>query len=141
MAEIKHQISIDASPAKVYAALATQAGLRGWWTADAVAEEKVGGKAQFGFDTRLIVFRMTVEKLDPGKDVVWSCHGDHPEWAGTKLTWKISREGNASVLRFAHSGWKSVSDFCATCNSTWGELMYRLKDYVEGRKPGPHWLK
>jgi hypothetical protein len=25
------------------------------------------------------------------------------------------------------------------CNSTWGELMYRIKDYLEGRNPGPHW--
>ena len=47
MAEIKHQIPIDASPDKVYAALATPAGLRGWWTADVRADEKVDGKAEF----------------------------------------------------------------------------------------------
>ncbi len=82
---------------------------------------------------------MIVEKLDPGKQVVWTCHGDHPEWNGTTLTWNIAREDGVSMLRFTHSGWKSVSDFCATCNSTWGELMYRLKDYVEGKNPGPHW--
>jgi len=27
----------------------------------------------------------------------------------------------------------------AICNSSWGELMHRLKDYVEGRNPGPRW--
>jgi hypothetical protein len=31
----------------------------------------------------------------------------------------------------------------ATCNSTLqstrGELMYRLKNYVEGKNPAPHW--
>ena len=27
----------------------------------------------------------------------------------------------------------------ATRNSNWGELMYRLKNYVEGKNPGPHW--
>ncbi len=141
MAEIKHQIPINASPEKVYAALATQEGLRGWWTADSIADKKVGGKAEFGFDKREMVFRMTIEKLDPNKAVVWNCHGDHPEWDGTTLTWTIAREGNATMLRFAQSGWKSVSDFCATCNSTWGELMYRLKNYVEGKNPGPHWLQ
>ncbi len=139
MAEIKHQIPIDASPDRVYAALATPAGLRGWWTADVRADETVGGKAEFGFDRRQILFRMEIEKLDPGKSVVWSCHGDHPEWDGTALTWNIAREDGATILRFTHSGWKSISDFCATCNSSWGELMYRLKAYVEGRNPGPHW--
>jgi hypothetical protein len=27
------------------------------------------------------------------------------------------------------------------CNSTWGELMYRLKGYLEGENPGPHWTE
>src|SRR5712692_7701297 len=47
MAEIRHQIAIEAPPEKVYAALATQAGLRSWWTADTVADHKTGGKAEF----------------------------------------------------------------------------------------------
>ena len=58
MPELRHQIPIDAAADKVYAALATQAGLRSWWTADTKADEKVGGKAEFGFDKRGIVFRM-----------------------------------------------------------------------------------
>lgn len=94
---------------------------RSWWTADAKAEEKVGGKADFGFDKRAIVFRMKIEKLERGKSVVWSCHGDQPEWNGTTLTWDL--------------------EMFAICNSSWGELMYRLKNYVEGRNPGPHWTE
>jgi uncharacterized protein YndB with AHSA1/START domain len=80
MAELRHQIHIKATPKKVYEALATQAGLRGWWTADTTADEKVGGKADFGFDKRATVFRMSIDKLEPDRQVVWSCHGDQPEW-------------------------------------------------------------
>jgi uncharacterized protein YndB with AHSA1/START domain len=139
MAEMKHQIPIKAAPEKVYAAITSQTGLRGWWTADTKADEKAGGKAEFGFDKRGMVFRMTIEKLDPGKRVVWSCHGDHPEWDGTVLTWELSPQDGSTTLRFNHSNWKAASDFYATCNSSWGELMHRLRDYVEGRNPGPHW--
>ncbi len=32
--------------------------------------------------------------------------GEHPEWAGTTLTWNISNEGGVTVVRFTHSGWK-----------------------------------
>ena len=141
MAEIKHQIPINVGPQQVYSALATQTGLRGWWTADTTADEKVGGNAEFGFDRRAIVFRMKIKTLEPGKRVVWSCHGDHPEWNGTVLTWELSPQNGGTTLRFTQSGWKEISDFCATCNSTWGELMYRLKAYVEGRNPGPHWTE
>ncbi len=139
MAEIKHQIPIKTTPEKVYAAIATQAGLRGWWTADTTADEQVGGKAEFGFERRGMVFRMNIKTLEPAKRVVWICHGDHPEWNGTVLTWELTPQDGGTTLRFTQSGWKSVSDFYAMCNSTWGELMYRLKDYVEGRNPGPHW--
>ena len=141
MPDLMHQIPIAATPDRVYAAVATSAGLRGWWTADSNAEEKVGGKAEFGFAKRSVMFRMTVERLEPGKTVVWSCHGDQPEWAGTRLTWDISPEGGASMLRFTHGGWKAADDYFAMCNSTWGELMYRLKAYVEGANPGPHWTE
>jgi hypothetical protein len=49
----------------VFAALTTQVGLRGWWTVDATADEKVGGKADFGFDKRQTVFRMKIERWNP----------------------------------------------------------------------------
>jgi uncharacterized protein YndB with AHSA1/START domain len=139
MAELRHQVPINATPEKVYAALTTQAGLRGWWTADATADKKVGGKAEFGFDKRQTVFRMKIEKLEPGKQVIWNCHGEQPEWNGTVLTWNIAREGDITMLRFTQGGWKSMSEMYAICNSSWGELMYRLRDYAEGKNPGPRW--
>jgi uncharacterized protein YndB with AHSA1/START domain len=139
MPELKHQIDIKATPESVFPALATQAGLRGWWTADTTADEKVGGKAEFGFDRRGMVFRMTIDKLEPAKRVVWSCHGDQPEWNGTVLNWELTPNRSQTTVRFTQSGWKAATDMYAICNSTWGELMYRLKDYVEGRATGPHW--
>src|ERR1700730_1765718 len=108
MAELRHQIPINATPAKVFAALTTQTGLRGWWTADAKVDKVVGGKAEFGFEKRQTVFRMKIETLEPGKQVIWSCHGDQPEWNGTVLTWTIGREGNMTMLRFTQGGWKSM---------------------------------
>jgi uncharacterized protein YndB with AHSA1/START domain len=141
MAEIRHLIPIEAPPEKVYAALATQSGLRGWWTADSVVDDKAGGTAEFGFEKRAMVFRMTIEALDPGKRVVWRCHGDNPEWDGTTLTWSIEPADGGSRLRFTQSGWRDMTDMVAVCNSTWGELMYRLKSHVEGRNPGPHWAE
>src|SRR5262245_39168990 len=50
MAELRFIVPVDALPDKIYAAVATQAGMRSWWTADTRMEEKVGGKAEFGFD-------------------------------------------------------------------------------------------
>lgn len=139
MAEMHHQIPIDASPEKVYEAIATQEGLRGWWTGDSIAEAQVGSVAEFGFYNRKFLFRMRIDELQPGKRVVWACIGDYDEWKGTRLTWEISRTDGTSILRFVHGDWHSTSSFFASCNSTWGMLMYRLKDYAEGKNPGPYW--
>jgi uncharacterized protein YndB with AHSA1/START domain len=141
MPDLKHQVPINASPARVYAAIATQNGMRNWWTADTGMDEKPGGKAEFGFDKRGMIFRMDIKKLDADGQVVMQCHGDHPEWNGTTLTWIIDRQDGKTILHFNHSGWKEVTDFCASCNSMWGNLMYRLKAYVEGKNPGPLWTE
>jgi uncharacterized protein YndB with AHSA1/START domain len=109
-----------ASADQVYAAVATAAGHRQWWTADTRMEESVGGNAEFGFDNGQMVFRMTIEKLDPSRCVIMSCHGDQPEWNGTTLTWDIIKNAAADgvTLRFTHSGWREVTDFCTSCNSS-----------------------
>ena len=110
MAELRHQISINAAPTPVFAALTTSDGLSGWWTADSTTETMVVGKAEFGFNKRRVMFRMTIEELQPGKPVVWRCHGDSPEWIDTTLTWDIAPAEGGSVLRFSQNGWQSMSE-------------------------------
>jgi len=69
MADMHHEIQIAASPDKIYDAIATVEGLRGWWTGDSIAEPRVGSTAKFGFYDRRFLFRMRIEELIPGKKV------------------------------------------------------------------------
>jgi uncharacterized protein YndB with AHSA1/START domain len=140
MADLKFIVPINAASDRVYAAVATQAGMRAWWTADTHMEETVGGEAEFGFEKRAAIFRMTIEKLDPDRCVIMRCHGDHPEWNGTTLRWDIARnEDGGATLHFVHAGWREATDFCLSCNAMWGNLMFRLKDSLEGKGRGPQW--
>jgi hypothetical protein len=36
---------------------------------------------------------------------------------------------------------QAMTPFCASCNSMWGQLVFRLKDFVEGRNPRPQWTE
>jgi len=67
MQDLRHQISIVATPQQVYAALTTPTGLAGWWTADAHAEQKIGGKAEYGFDRRGLSHDHQHTHADPGQ--------------------------------------------------------------------------
>jgi len=68
VADLLHQIDIKASPQQVYAAFATSSGLASWWTTDAHAELKIGGKAEFGFNKRGVIYRMTINGIVHERD-------------------------------------------------------------------------
>lgn len=133
MHQILHQITINAPADKVYDALTTEEGLKSWWTADTVAEPKIGSIAEFGFFNRATVFRMEIEELIPGKNVIWKCLGEPEEWKGTELTFELSpADGGGTKVQFCHEGWSKTNGDYPLCNTTWGHLMYFLKDYLEG---------
>jgi uncharacterized protein YndB with AHSA1/START domain len=137
MPEILHEIEIDAPPDTVFRAITTEAGFMEWWTLDVETTAVTGSIATFGFYDRSTVFRMRIEELVQDKLVRWTCLGDVEEWADTALLFELSEyEGGGTVLRFSHTGWPSVSGFFRQCNTTWGALMYRLRDFCEGKTPG-----
>jgi uncharacterized protein YndB with AHSA1/START domain len=141
MPDFYHSVPISAAVTDVYAAIATQPGMQGWWTRDTVMQNKVGGSAEFGFDGRGMVFRMLIKSMEPGKSLTMKCSGDHPEWAGTTLEWSVVPAADGAVLSFCHRGWREITPFAASCNSMWGRLMFRLKQFVETKMPEPQWTK
>jgi hypothetical protein len=46
-------------------------------------------------------------------------------------------QGNSTELYLTHTDWVSADGWFGTCNALWGILLYRLKDYAEGKTPGP----
>jgi len=77
---------------------------------------------------------MYVDELIPVSTVKWACMGGgaDDEWKDTKLLWEIiPKDGNQTTLKFSHIGWPSTGDYYSRCNTTWGHLMFLLKDYVE----------
>jgi len=141
MVDFIHMIPIAASPKAVYAAISTQRGMRGWWTRDTGMETKVGGRAEFGFDRRDAVFMMKILALKPSKTVRMTCIAGPPEWVGTRLEWTIERTERGSTLTFRHRGWRRVTPFAASCNTMWGRLMFRIRDYAETGQFKPQWKR
>jgi uncharacterized protein YndB with AHSA1/START domain len=136
--DIRHEIIIQAPLQRVYEALTTQEGLQSWWTSDTQAVPEVGSVAVFGFFNRSTIFRMRIDELTPAKRVRWSCEGDVDEWIDTEIRFDLEPdEADGSKLRFRHKNWHSTAGIYAQCNTTWGNLMFRLKAFAEGKNPGP----
>ena len=130
MASIKHFLRIKALPEKVYSAITTSEGLKGWWTLDANAEEKIGGIAEFIFGERYHN-KMEITKLEHNSRVEWKCFQGDKEWIDTTFEFDIEETEEETILRFSHSNWKEETDFFAYCNYQWGYYMRSLADYCE----------
>ncbi|MCZ6704113.1 MAG: SRPBCC domain-containing protein [Ignavibacteria bacterium] len=136
MAGIKHYLLIKASPEKVYTALTTTEGLKGWWTSEAKAEEFVGGIAEFIFGEQYHN-KMKITNLLNSTKVEWECLEGDKEWIGTTFLFDLEEKDGSTILRFSHNNWKEETDFFASCNYHWGYYISSLAKYSEAGKGTP----
>lgn len=141
MPDSLHEININADPQKIYQAWTTEAGQSSWWTKVCKMASKPGEVNVFRFDNGNIEFHFRIDEQVPGKKIRWTGvdRGKMPpEWVDTRIEVNLTpNEQGGTRLRFGHKNWKSDQGAYALCNSTWGELIYRLRDYCEGKGRGP----
>ncbi|MDP3882014.1 MAG: SRPBCC domain-containing protein [Nanoarchaeota archaeon] len=149
MADIIHKIRIEAPIERVFEALTTIEGLKGWWTKWSSFEEgngEAGSVLRFGFSDDKFASKFKVTKLEENKNVEWKS-ADGPgewSWAGTNIIFDLKEEvvefydnKKMTVIDFSHVGFKKADDFYAECNSRWGFFLLSLKDYLEKGKGMP----
>lgn len=132
MADIYHQVLINASREKVYEAVTTWAGISKWWTRECTVRAEVGHINEFRTPDGTI--RMKVLVLDPAAYVEWVCINDRGAWAGTHITFSLSDRGNYTCLDFRHMGFREAGEVYATCNFHWARHLFMLKEYCESGK-------
>jgi uncharacterized protein YndB with AHSA1/START domain len=141
MTDSNHEIAITATPNKVFAAWTTNEGLTAWWTSRASVAKERGGVHVFEFEGGTVRIHFRIDALVPGEQVRWTgVPGDRmpSEWVGTTIDVRIgSLADGRARMRFTHGNWASMEGAYATCNTTWGELVYRLRDWCEGKGSGP----
>lgn len=140
MPDSLHEIPIQASPDVVYDAWTKAQGLSSWWTADSRVAGDVGGVNVFVFDGGNVEFHFRIEEQVPGERLRWTgiAAAKMPdEWVGTRIEVDLEGSGDATRMLFAHRNWRTTEGMYRVCNTTWGELMYRLRDHCEDNGRGP----
>ena len=130
MTDIHHRIGVQSpSTDDVYAALTTIDGLSGWWTTDTTGDPGLGGKIAFRFLPG--GFDMEVIELVPGERVRWRVVDGPPEWIGTTIDWRLSRNDGYTIVLFTHEGWAEPVEFLYHCSTKWAVYLLSLKALVE----------
>ena len=136
MVDILHKVGIkSSSTGKAYKALTTLDGLSGWWTDNTQGESKVGGVIEFRFGAGGI--DMKVRELIPDQRVLWEVVAGPAEWMGTTVSFDLQQEGDWTLVRFKHRGWKEPVDFMHHCTTKWGVFLLSLKSLLETGKGSP----
>src|ERR1700674_1550552 len=135
MPDIKQSIQIEAAPPLVHPLIASAEGFSRWWAAD-VTEDKTSGNVELGFFNRATVYGLHPIKIAPPRQPHWRCQSGK-EWSGTRLLFDLADQNGKTLLRFPHADWQAETDYFVACNTTWGELMFRLKAVAGGKTPGP----
>ena len=136
MADINHEIKINASPQAVYEALTTVSALRNWHTARTEPAEGTGETyamhPQDGPD-----FEWKIVKADPPV-VEWECVKGPGHSVGTIARFEFSPLADGrTLLEFSHSGWPHTGGNFRQCNTLWGVLLFHLRKYLHTHEADP----
>jgi len=134
--DIRHSLRVAAPAEAIHRLVSTAQGLTEWWAADVT---ETTGAVELGFFQRQTVYRLQALAGHPNR-VQLLCEAGQ-EWSGTRLVFELSQAGSGTLLRFTHAGWQSETDYFVSCNTVWGELMFRLQAAAEGKPRGPLFLR
>ena len=131
MPNILHRVGIAAEPMRVFEALTTVEGIRGWWISETTGEATEGAQFQFRKN------RIDVVHADPSL-VTWRYTGPASDWVGTEIKFKLEwRDGQTFVL-FSHEGWQQENEFMHGCSTNWASYLISLKSGAEGHIFNPY---
>lgn len=139
-ADFACRVSFSAPRARVFDAIATINGLRGWWTPITGGSPSPGGQLRFEFKGLDECIIMQVDRARRPDSVHWTCamHTGLPEWAGTKVTFNlVERTAKICDLRFRHLGLKPKLMCYDDCRQGWEHFLASLVAYVEKGKGMP----
>ncbi|MEP6815198.1 MAG: SRPBCC domain-containing protein [Marmoricola sp.] len=130
--------TVQQSPMEAYDAIND---VRAWWTGEIEGDSRALGD-EFTYrheDVHLSTQR--VVDLLPGQRVVWTVvEGylafveDKQEWAGTTITFDISRAGDLTEVRFSHVGLTPDIECFGACSDAWGYYVNTsLRELIQAR--------
>ena len=145
MESINQNVEIAADPGKIYEALTTTAGNRGWWTTDCEVGSKVGEQAVFRFNHMgggegLTEMRFRIDKLAPNEAVEMTCvgHQNNSDWQDTRLAFRLRPAGGKTTIELAHTGFQAKTKVYEACIAGWAHFLASLKKYAETGTGTPH---
>jgi uncharacterized protein YndB with AHSA1/START domain len=137
MTAILMQMDVDAPVERVWSALSSPDGVRGWWTSQADVDVRPGGVTRLSFPDAPMTWDLRTEEATAGRRLRWRCVGGPPPWVGTDIVFELDESSGATRVRFDHSGWEDAEEMVRIVTFGWGQILPRLSRYAATGRPDP----
>jgi uncharacterized protein YndB with AHSA1/START domain len=135
MSTSSRKLTINTSKYKVFKAITTEQGLKGWYSPKVEGKPDKGGEVTLSFSEHEGTFRWKVAEEKPNSLVRWESVAGPGQATGTVATFRLSDKGDGrTVVELDHDGFKESDEKLKTCNTLCGGLIIHLKKYVEAKK-------
>jgi hypothetical protein len=130
------QFDIAADRGTVHRALATESGVRAWWSKR--TDGPSNGELRVSFPDVPQAFEFSVGRDDEDR-VEWVTGGFPPWWAGTTIRWDLADNPDAPGTRllFSHRDYAPDNPVIPIVTPAWAQIILRLKGYAETGQPQP----
>lgn len=130
------QFDIDADRATVHRAIATQDGIRNWWSVR--TDGPANSQLRVAFPDVPQPFEFSVAR-DDDERVEWVTGGFPPWWAGTSIRWDLTDNPDrpGTRLLFGHRDYTADNPVIPIVTPAWAQIILRLKGYAETGRPQP----
>ena len=134
MADIHQDFPIKASPQRVFEAISTPRGLDAWWTKRSKGKAAEGAEFELWFgpeyDWRAVVSKCAFPPASPAEFELRMTASD-PDWTGTRVGFRLERQGERTWVRFHHTGWPQRNEHYRISCYCWAMYLRILRRYLE----------
>jgi len=128
--DICHDLLIQASPEVVYRAISEPVRLVQWWPLECSGTPREGEEYRFYFGPAYDWSAAVIEAI-PQRTLEFRMVRSDEDWAPTRFGFELEPRGEATWVRFRHSGWREQNEHFRHSSFCWAILLKGLKDLVE----------
>lgn len=137
MADIYHDFPIKAPPERVYEAVTSPAGLDAWWTKRSAGEPSEGTEYELWFGPEYD-WRARVTRAAAPSDFELQLTRADPDWLATRVGFHLERSGDATLVRFSHTGWPTPNEHWRISCYCWAMYLRILRRHIENGEMVPY---
>jgi uncharacterized protein YndB with AHSA1/START domain len=134
-------LDVQAPVERLFDAIATLEGVRGWWTPRVSGSDEAGATMRLEFEGLDEHIDLRVVATKRPSRVEWSVveHTSLDDWDGTTIRFEIAPDGaSASRLAFQHVGLSPRLECYDQCEAGWDHFLGSLVAFIERGAGAPY---